>query len=100
MTAAANPATSLNGIQMVDADITLRDRIAAVLQAEDERWHGDPFTQPPASYDSLADAVIAELGLRMQYENGRVMYDYKPAACKANGNWKQRIVSDHELYTG
>ena len=43
----------------------LRDRIAAALQAEDERWHGDPFTQPPASYDSLADAVIDALNLKI-----------------------------------
>ena len=71
----------------------LRDCIAAAISGVDD-WRG--VTDPAI----LADAVIAELGLRMQYENGRVMYDYKPAACKANGNWKQRIVSDHELYTG
>ncbi len=41
----------------------LRARIAAALKSEDERWHGDPFTQPPATYDSLADAVIRELDM-------------------------------------
>ena len=47
----------------------------------------------------MADAVIAELGLFIQYENGRVVYDTKPAACKANGNWQQRIVGQFEPYT-
>ena len=71
----------------------LRGRIAAAISGVDD-WQG--VTDPAI----LAGAVIAELGLRMQYENGRVMYDEKPAACKANGNWQQRVVSDHELYTG
>lgn len=47
-----------------------------------------------------ADAVIEELELHYQYENGRIMYDTKPAACKANGNWRYRIVSPHRLYEG
>jgi hypothetical protein len=44
----------------------LRDRIAAALRAEDEKPHLCPFDGEPtmASYDRLADAVIAELGLR------------------------------------
>ena len=77
---------------MVDADITLRDRIVAALKERAERdtdW----------MLVDLADAVIAELGLFIQYENGRVVYDTKPAACKANGNWQQRIVGQFEPYT-
>jgi hypothetical protein len=76
---------------MVDADITLRDRIVAALKERAERdtdW----------MLVDLADAVIAELGLFIQYENGRVVYDTKPAACKANGNWQQRIVGQFEPY--
>ena len=77
---------------MVDADITLRDRIVAAMKERAERdtdW----------MLVDLADAVIAELGLFIQYENGRVVYDTKPAACKANGNWQQRIVGQFEPYT-
>lgn len=42
----------------------LRDRIAAALKAADSRTYGDPFQVEPPSYVDLADAVIAELGLR------------------------------------
>jgi hypothetical protein len=48
----------MNGRQMVDADITLRDRIAAVISGVDD-WRG--VTDPMI----LADAVIAELNLRI-----------------------------------
>lgn len=48
----------------------------------------------------MAQAVIEDHGLRIQYENGRVVYDTKPAACKPNGNWHQRIVGEFEEYTG
>lgn len=70
----------------------LRTRIAAAIESGDD-WRG------VTDATILADAVIAELGLRMQYENSRVMYDHKPPACKPNGLWQQRIVSDHEPYT-
>lgn len=45
---------------------SLRDRIAAAIKAEDEKPHVCPFDGEPtmASYDRLADAVIAALGLR------------------------------------
>ena len=82
---------------------SLRDRIAAVI--EQNLAAQLPSDLPDRyyewiGYDTLADAVIAELGLHMQYENGRVMYNEKPAACKPNGLWQQRIVSPHEPYTG
>jgi len=79
---------------LTDMESSLRDRIEAVL------WDNFDDAAPSLSIREMAEAMISELGLRMQYENGRVMYNYKPAACKANGNWRQRIVSDHELYTG
>lgn len=90
---------------------SLRDRIAAVIAPHADYvsngirycscgWCGDSQATRIGFAAHVADAVIAKLGLRMQYENGRVMYDEKPAACKPNGNWQQRIVSPHEPYTG
>jgi hypothetical protein len=70
---------------------SLRDRISKVIQSVDD-WRG--VTDPTI----LADQIIDQLGLRYQYENGRVMYNVKPAACKGNGNWQVRIVSPHVLY--
>ena len=69
----------------------LRDRIAAVI-CDMDALHAKQWSL------EVADAVIESLGLHMQYENSRVMYDEKPAACKENGLWKQRIVSPHEPY--
>lgn len=66
----------------------LRDRIADALRSVS--WI--------ATYDEFADAIIEELGLRYEYENGRVFYTEKPAACKPNGNWKYRVCSDLQLY--
>ena len=93
---------------------TLRDRIAAVQKAHifclvecscgyqiDSIHPSSPDWKIDAECDwadHVADAVIESLGLHMQYENSRVMYDEKPAACKENGLWKQRIVSPHEPY--
>lgn len=71
---------------------SLRYRIAAVVAGKPTKSVGDAY--------AIADAVIAELGLRYEYENGRVFYTEKPAACKANGNWKYRVCSDLELYEG
>jgi hypothetical protein len=43
----------------------LRTRIAAALKKADETvFITDPFAAPEPSYSELADAVIAELGLR------------------------------------
>ena len=78
----------------------LRDRIAAVLLPDLEYASAyNPGEDPRVWSYRLADAVIAELGLFIQYENGRVVYDTKPAACKSNGNWQQRIVGQFEPYT-
>lgn len=43
----------------------LRTRIAAALKAVDDAYlnRPEPFMAEPASYEELADAVIAELGL-------------------------------------
>jgi hypothetical protein len=42
----------------------LRTRIAAALKKADETvFISDPFAAPEPSYDELAEAVIAELGL-------------------------------------
>ncbi len=51
----------------------LRERIAAVLKAADSRAYGDPFQVEPSSYDDLADAVIADLGLEEERTYGDMM---------------------------
>jgi hypothetical protein len=47
----------------------LRDRIAAAIKAEDEKPHLCPFPTM-ASYDRLADAVIAALNLEVETRYG------------------------------
>ena len=74
----------------------LRHRIAAAI---DQKYNEEAIGHTYEVCLQAADAVIAELGLFIQYENGRVVYDTKPAACKANGNWQQRIVGQFEPYT-
>ena len=77
-----------------DMQSSLHERIADALFDACCR-----FDVPDSERRDMADAVIAELGLFIQYENGRVVYDTKPAACKSNGNWQQRIVGQFEPYT-
>lgn len=69
---------------------SLRHRIAC-------RIAGEPNVSVTDAYN-LAEMVIDLLELSIQYENARVMYDTMPAACKANGLWKQRIVSPHKEF--
>lgn len=77
-------------------DNSLRDSIAAVLSKVAE---GRALYQVSnADTAVMAEAIIEELGLRYEYENGRVMYHPKPAACKPNGNWKYRVCSDLRVY--
>lgn len=86
-----------NGESMIPVDRQPDDlctRIAAAI------YKGCDNRVSPGLSRQAADVVIRELGLHMQYENGRVMYNEKPAACKPNGLWQQRIVSPHEPYTG
>lgn len=73
----------------------LRDRIAAAIRAVDDMR---VCKLSDADIKFMSDAVIAGLELSYQYENGRVMYDTKPSGCKANGNWRYRIVSPHKEY--
>lgn len=54
----------------------------------------------PDDAERIVDKLISGLELSYEYENGRVMYKYKPAACTANGNWQYRIVSPHKEYRG
>ena len=69
----------------------VKHRIAEIL------WGGG-MTAQEALWQ--AEQVVEILGLRYEFENGRVMYTTKPAACKANGHWKVCIASPHTLYEG
>ena len=71
----------------------LRDRIANVIND----YVADNY--PEVNYAGLADAVIADLGLFMEYENGRVLYKKKPTSTNFR-LWQQRIASEFEPYTG
>lgn len=76
----------------------LRDRIANVAgDFLSDNFHA--YLEQDVALE-LADAVIEELGLRYEYENGRVLYTYKPKALSGNGNWKFRVSSDLKLYEG
>lgn len=70
----------------------LRTRIACLVAGEPNKSVTDAY--------NLTDKLIEELGLRYQYESGGVTYDTKPAALSPNGNWKVRIVSADEIFSG
>lgn len=71
----------------------LRARIAASIM---DNCHG---VYVDDAFDA-ADAVIAELGLRYEYENGQILYHPKPKAASGNGNWRWRVSSDLIPYEG
>ena len=77
----------------------IRGRIAKAIQGELNRRPFGPIQCGDYLAGLLADAVIAELGLRMEYENGRVIYLDKPVT-KNYSVWQQRIASDFEPYQG
>lgn len=87
----------------------LRDRIAAALAVHRSYgndcecgWVDDTglYKQFTGHEQHVADAVIAELGLRYEYENGQILYHPKPKAASGNGNWRWRVSSDLIPYEG
>ena len=79
----------------------LRDRIAAVLldYFYDAATPGEATPSDIEEANIVADAVIKELGLFMEYENGRVLYKKKPTSTNFK-LWQQRIASEFEPYNG
>ena len=77
----------------------LRARIADAIQGELNLRPFGPICCGDYLAGVLADAVIHKLGLRMEYENGRVIYLDKPVT-KNYSVWQQRIASDFEPYQG